>query len=193
MTDNRRRTTFDTPINPDMGEGRFQDALRRHRARIASGEALDLDDCNATGSKHTNATWGLCSDDAKGYPDINDHTFPQRIADDLKAEYRPLLGAREPPKGATCPMDRGPKPGKAPEWGEASTGCFYRCRLFRPVKGTLPPGERVARPPTKEEALKLYDDVIAARELKFGRKTTTDDGEDLWEPKGHIEDKVYGD
>lgn len=183
--DSRRRTVFGTPINPDMGEGRYQDTLRRFRARIAAGLRNDLDDCTDSGNKFTHAAWGLCScKDIEAYPDVNDHTFPDRIVDDMNEGRDILLGPRSPPAGATCPFDRGlQKPDKN---NPGSQGCFYRCRMFRPVPGTLPPGERLPRAPTREEALKLYDDLIAAREAKFGRKTTADDGEERWEPKGTI-------
>lgn len=181
--DARSRTYDGEPINPDLGEGRYQDALRRFRKRIAEGLELDLDDCNITGGKHTHATWGLCDGGTpEAYPDLNDHTFPARVASDLKHGYPPLLSPRDPPEGATCPMDRGPKGGQP----VGHSGCFYRCRLFQPVKGTLPPGERIPRRPTREEALRLYDQMIAAREEKYGRKTTKDDGEEGWKPGGGI-------
>lgn len=176
--DKRARTHMGTAINPDMGEGRYQDTLRRGRELIAKGLALDLDDCNITGMKSTEASWGLCSDSREMYPDVNDHTFP----DD--AVERGRLGAREPPKGATCPFDRGRF--KPDALNPGAQGCFYRCMLFRPVKGQLPQGERVARVPTKAEALKLYDDLIAEREKLFGKKTTADDGEAKWEPSGAV-------
>jgi hypothetical protein len=94
------------------------------------------------------------------------------------------MSPRDPPEGATCPFDRGRfKPDKL---SPGSSGCFYRCMLFRPIKGTLPLMERRPRLPTREEALKLYDDLIAEREAKFGKKTTADDKEDGWEPKGKL-------
>jgi len=174
--DGRRRTNFGTPINPNMGEGRFQDALRRFRASIAAGAEMDADDCTMTGSKYTHSSWGLCScKNVKDYPEVNDHTFPQRIVDDMENKYPVLLSPRDPPKGAMCPMERPPKPNDL-------NGCFYRCRIFNPKKGTLPPGERVARPPTREEALALYDAMIADREKRFGKKVTADDGEQNWKP-----------
>lgn len=188
--DARRRTFDDEPINPDMGEGRYQDTLRRFRARIAEGLALDLDDSDFPGDKYTSASWGLCCDnDLKAYPDLNDHTFPARLAKDMRSKHEMLLSPRDPPEGATCPMDRGLQ--KPDPLNPGHQGCFYRCRLFRPVKGTLPPGERTPRPPTREEALKLYDDLIAVRERQFGRKTTADDGEARWEPSGQLKGKLY--
>lgn len=187
--DDRRRTNFDTPINPRMKEGRYQDTLRRFRERIASGLEFDLDDSEATGDKYTDAAWGLCScKETKAYPDINDHTFPARIVDDMKSGYGVLLSPRDPPKEATCAFDRGRF--KPDPLNPGHQGCFYRCMLFRPIKGTLPKGERVPRPPTREEALKLYDDLIAERERQFGRKTTADDGEDRWQPRGRVKGRA---
>ena len=108
MNDARRRTYDDDPINPDMGEGRYQDTLRRFRARVAEGLPLDLDDSDFPGDKYTSASWGLCCDnDLKAYPDLNDHTFPARIAGDMKGRHELMLSPRDPPEGATCPMDRG--------------------------------------------------------------------------------------
>lgn len=176
--DSRARTYMGTAINPDMGEGRYQDTLRRARGLIAEGLTLDLDDCNIPGMKSTEASWGLCSDSREMYPDVNDHTFPE----DVNTHGR--LGAREPPKGATCAFDRGRF--KPDSLNPGAGGCFYRCMLFRPVKGQLPKTERSARVPTKEEALKLYDDLIAEREKLFGKKTTADDGEAGWKPGGPV-------
>lgn len=188
--DARCRTLDGDPINPDMGEGRYQDTLRRFRAHIAEGLPLDLDDSNFPGDKYTSASWGLCCDnDLKAYPDLNDHTFPSRLVEDMKAKHPMLLSPRDPPEGATCPMDRGlQKPDKL---NPGAQGCFYRCRLFRPVKGTLPPGERLPRPPTKDETLKLYDTLIAEREASFGRKTTEDDREDRWEPNEALKGELH--
>jgi hypothetical protein len=183
MEDTRRRTVFDTPINPEMGEGRYQDTLRRIRGRIAAGLPLDLDDSNTIGDKHTHASWGLCTDDARSYPDVNDHVFPEQVKAGRSSP-------RDPPKQATCPFDRGRF--KPDSFDQGHSGCFYRCMLFNPVKGQLPVGEppvvrgdgkRVGRPPTKDEALKLYDGLIAQREAKFGVKTTKDDNESHWEPR----------
>ena len=174
--DGRYHTVFDTPINPRMGEGRFQDTLRRFRASIASGSELESEDSTFTGDKYTDSSWGLCScKNVADYPEVNDHTFPARIMEDMKSGYGVLLSPREAPKGAKCPMEREPRPNDL-------NGCFYRCRIFKPVKGTLPRGESVARTPTREEALELYDAMIADREARFGKKTTADDGEDRWEP-----------
>lgn len=151
---------------------------------------LDLDDSNEIGNKYTSGSWGLCScSDVKAYPDINDHVFPNRLVDDMAKGYGVLLSPRDPPEGATCPMDRGLQ--KPDPFNHGHSGCFYRCRLFKPVKGTLPPGERVARPPTREEALALYDVLIAAREAQHGRKTTQDDAEAHWEPRGVVEGKLH--
>lgn len=56
----RRLSVFGEPINPDMGEGRWQDALRRMRASITV-IPLELEDCNEIGSKSTHCSWGMCS------------------------------------------------------------------------------------------------------------------------------------
>lgn len=176
MKDERRRTVFGTPINPDMGEGRYQDTLRRFHGRIAGGLKFKAFDSTFTGDKYTSAEWGLCScEDAAAYPDANDHTFP-----DAFVEHKRLT-PRSPPKGATCPFDRGRF--KPDALNPGNQGCFYRCMLFNPVKGQLPLAEKEKRPPTREEALGLYADLIAMRETLFGKKTTADDNEAHWEPR----------
>lgn len=172
----RRLTCDGQPINPDMGEGRYQDLLRRQRARVASNEELSMVDSTTIGDKYTEASWGLCCNDKEGYPTAMDQTFPS----DFVMHKR--QSSRDPPDKATCPFDRARF--KPDPFNMGLSGCFYRCMLFRPVKGQLPiRGGKVAataRAPTQKEALKLYDDLIAEREKVFGKKKTADDGESKW-------------
>lgn len=108
--------------------------LQNIRDDIANGAELVLDDSEVTGCKHTHASWGMCSESPKHYPDKRMYTFP--------AEDPPYSALRWQP-GFGCPMDRGRD-------SHSHWGCFYRCRLFRP---------EVARP-TREEAIALYDSAI---------------------------------
>lgn len=162
-----RATRYDgMPINPDMGEGRYQDALRRFRDRIRAGLELFEDDSNEMGNKHTHCSWGLCDDSVEAYPDPNDHIFP--------TDFPQRLGARNvSDDGMRCPMDRDDRPQDRKNGLTGCWGCFYRCRVFRPKP-------RGAAKPTREEALKLYDDLIAERVAKHGKRVTADDGEDAW-------------
>jgi hypothetical protein len=149
--DTRDRTVFNTPINPKMGEGRFQDALRRMRKRIAGGIKLGLDDSNVIGNKHTHCSWGMCSEDKEQWPDKDDHIFP----DDF--EERERIAPREMGK---CPLDTRKK--------NLSWGCFYKCRAFHQKEhGKL----------TKAKILELFDNCIKKREKKHGYKTTEMDNE----------------
>lgn len=177
MADDRRRTVWGDPINPDMGEGRYQDTLRRFRGRIAAGLEKDSYDSNFHGSKGNAHTWGLCSDERDAYPDVNDHVFPG----DAKKLGR--VTHRGAPTHAGCPFDRGLT--KPDPMNPSPQGCFWRCDFFRPEHDKAYKSKRVPAP-TREEAVARYDVLIAEREAKFGRKVTADDGEQDWEPRGSL-------
>jgi hypothetical protein len=116
-------------------------ALVRMRNRIADGEALVLDDSNTTGNKYTHCSWGMCSNDPAQWPDAGDHIFPVDFMDDQRVS--PERQDQQP-----CPVQRDAETG-GPHWG-----CFYRCRLFRPLKGE--------KRPDRSEVLSLYDERIEA-------------------------------
>ena len=147
--DTRRRTYSDQPINPGMGEGRWQDSLRRMRERISKGLELSYYDDTTIGCKSTEASWGMCTRSLDQWPDENDHIYPEDFKERGRSAPRRSPGA--------CPMR---KNGEDSRWG-----CFYQCRIFQGPK------------PDRETALKLYDDTIAYREKKFGKLTTKDDHE----------------
>lgn len=160
VTDDRRRTVFDTPINPDFGEGRWQDALRRMRARIAAGLEFVAWDSDAIGAKDTHCSWGMCSNDLEQWPDKDDHTFPDDFEERERVSPRSARGG--------CPLDK--RTGTSREDG--MWGCFYNCRVFN--YGEID-GEK--RPEDRKRTLELYDRAIAERESAHGRKTTADDRE----------------
>lgn len=150
------------PFNGALGEGRYQDALRRFRTHIADGAPLDLDDCNVTGMKHTSASWGLCSDDPAMWPDPEDHIFPVDFLRRKRVTERDMQGSQR------CPMERELNRRQF----NSSAGCFYRCDLFRPKRG--------ASNVDQAEAVRRYDALIAEREVAHGRRTSADDGEEGW-------------
>lgn len=143
--------------------GRYQDKLRTLRAAIAGGLELQLLDDTFPGNKTTYATWGLCTNSPEVYGSKNDHIFPEAF------EKRHRITERSPPEGASCPLDRGTV---KDEYKLGSSGCFFRCRLFKPL-----PRNAVE---SRESALKRYDLLIEKREAQFGRKTTADDNEQGW-------------
>lgn len=154
----RRLTVFGTLINPNMGEGRYQDALRRFRDKIEKGAPFDAEDSCAVGDKYTSCSWGLCScRNAADWPDANDHLFPEDFV------QRGRISPRYRDRDRACPL------GAATE----SQGCFYQCRVFQH-----------RQPPSREEVLKLYDELIQKREQEHGRRVTADDGESAWKPSG---------
>ncbi len=179
---NRRVTVYGDWINPNQGEGRYQDTLRRLRALIAGGSQLFYDDDTTMGNKSTVVSWGLCDDSLDVYPEKNDHTFPN--------QFPGRSSPRNQPEKAYCPMDRLADAPPEIQAKQENSGCFYRCRVFKP--GEMVPGKpnpkngkvfhrlRSGSVPTREQALKRYDDLIAKRELVFGKKVTADDGESLW-------------
>ncbi len=138
--------TIQPNVLGDLPHDRYILALERNLARIENGTLLDLDDCNALGAKHTHASWGLCTDDLEVFPDAQDHSFPLAF---LERDRRtPLSGAH----GDTCPFDRQEvlKDGKTVS-GSApgdTSGCFYRCMIFRPKKGQPVP--------SRAKAVELY-------------------------------------
>lgn len=174
MIDERGRQVHNgEPYNPNMGEGRYQDALRRFRQRIVDGTDLETDDSDEIGNKHTHSSWGLCDDSEEMYPDANDHIFPADFLTRGRLTPRPVAEADR-----RCPMDRNNPSKLERQIGIVGRfGCFYRCRIFRPRP-------RGSAPPTREEAIKLYDDLIAEREALHGKRTAADDGEGHWYPRG---------
>jgi len=107
---------------------------------IGNGKPLVLNDSNEVGNKHTHCTWGMCTGSPDIYDDPRMHIFPKDFIEDERVT--PLL----PPLGHYCPFDDRAR--RHPEDSlEGTWGCFYRCRIFRPVKGISPP--------TREEALEL--------------------------------------
>ena len=109
------------------------------RNKIADGMKCDSEDSDEVGNKHTTCTWGLCTDDQEVYNDNRMHVFPKDF--DERGRMTPLV-----PPGPLCPMQRVEK-------GSRTFGCFYQCRVFRPTKSDK-------TPPSREEALKLYDQQI---------------------------------
>ena len=125
-----------------LNSSRYLAALNRQKTRIEGGLELVAWDDDTPGNKDIHCSWGLCSRDRAAWPDAQDHLFP----DDFAQHGRVAPLYRNAPH--RCPMDRrtGPDVG--------GSGCFYDCRIFRANN------KRPA--PTREEAIKLYDEAIAA-------------------------------
>jgi hypothetical protein len=129
------------------------------RARIADGLDFVAWDDTTPGNKDTHCSWGMCSNDVEQWPDADDHTFP----DDFEGYQR--VAPRDAPGG--CPLDRRTGTEDEQRWG-----CFYRCRVF--TKPEIRAGrEHVDRP----VVVRMFDEVIEAREREHGHKTTEDDDE----------------
>lgn len=112
-------------------------ALKRVRQAIANGRPLIAYDDTTPGNKCTSCSWGLCHDSAETWPDAQDHIFP------VDFERRKRVSTLD--YDLKCPMVRDPK--------FQGGGCFWVCRVFQADK---------AQPrPTKDEALKLYDEAIS--------------------------------
>lgn len=155
MDDRKRVFGTSDPINPACTEGRWQDALRRVRSRIAAGELLVRDPGSATDRPAT--SWGMCTADPGIWPDPDDHVFPA----DFERSRR--VAPRDPPEGARCPMDLGEDDRGTP----AHWGCFHRCFLFQ---GTDHEDGRLRLP-----VLNFYDEEIAKRQAEHGRCTASSD------------------
>jgi hypothetical protein len=146
---------IDTPINPDFGEGRWQDALRRMRDRIEGGLKLKAWDCDVIGSKDTHCSWGMCSNDVEQWPDKDDHTFP----DDF--EERKRVSPRDAPGG--CPLDE-----RTLTPDEDPMSCFYTCLVFT--------RKRISKR-DRDQALRRYNETIVTREMEHGKLSAEDDDE----------------
>lgn len=125
-----------------LDDARYKLVLERQRARISAGLELVLDDCGDLGTKHTEASWGLCSDDKEAWPDIEDHTRPGEFIKYGRASPK-LLAQHQ-----RCPFDARGTPDL--------NGCFHTCQLFqRKLFKKLQ-----AQGDLRTTALKLYDTVL---------------------------------
>jgi hypothetical protein len=150
-------------INPLPGKGRTQDAMRRQRQRVMH-LPLVAEDSNAIGDKYTRCNWGMCDESADLWPDPDDHIWPDMFENN----------GRVAPRGhGPCPMDvRTDATMDSGEMLGDSSGCFYSCRIF----------QRKHMTPSRDEAVALYDRMIAYRERTEGRLTKGDDpGEGEWD------------
>ena len=149
--DTRRYSLANEPINPDMGEGRIQDAYRRMMDRIADGLPLHSEDSTYPGDKYTHCSWGMCSPDREQWPEADDHVWPE----DFKKS-----GRVAPRRGATCPL------GRDSGTEVDRVGCFYRCMVFK-----------AKTPLSREVALERYDQALIKREAANGQQRTEMDDE----------------
>lgn len=115
-------------------------ALKRARELIAAGLPFDAFDCDETGDKSTEASWGMCSESLDLWPSFDLHMWPVEFITQGRRAHRSSAGGVQ-----RCPFDRDPSP---PPYG-----CFYRCQIFSPPRR----GSR----PTRDEAIAAYDREIA--------------------------------
>lgn len=161
--DGRALTTSGDYCNPAMGPGRYQDALRRQRVRLPT-LPLVAEDCTDIGNKHTECSWGMCSQDPELWPSPDDHIWPESFLQD---------GRSAPRYGRDlCPLDSRyvVESGRMVVAKKTDNGCFYTCRVF----------QKHLRTPGREEAQQLYDAAITMLERAQGRLSTDDDGEAQW-------------
>jgi hypothetical protein len=125
-----------------MSNDRYIVALKHMRHLIANGEPLVAEDSDVTGDKWTHCSWGMCSMDAKSWPDPQDHLWPDQFIKDGRVAPK-YAGPNQ-----KCPMDKRDEP-------DERMGCFYRCRIFRQLK---------SHGIDKDSAVQLYDGQIAKAE-----------------------------
>jgi len=119
---------------------RFLCALERQRKRVLSGVPLVLDDSNSPGNKHTHASWGMCCGAKEMWPDPEDHLWPTQFKEE--GRVAPLYNDKK----QFCPFDRRAEeppvvPGsqrKVDFRDLGPSGCFYRCKLFKPGEEGMP-------------------------------------------------------
>jgi len=115
----------------------YRDVLLNLKSLIEVGEPLIQEDSSVIGNKYTHCTWGMCTDNQAVYFDPHIHIFPKDFLDD--GRVTPI----DRPPGLPCPFDEQSRR-QAGDFLE-HYGCFYRCRIFNPLKGS----DKI----TKEEAL----------------------------------------
>jgi hypothetical protein len=107
--------------------GQYREVLLKLKELIEAGEPLVLEDSDEIGNKYTYSTWGMCTNSKEVYFDPHMHIFPQDFIDD--GRVAPI----DRPSGLPCPFDEQSRR-KAGDFEHY--GCFYRCRIFRPLPGT---------------------------------------------------------
>jgi hypothetical protein len=141
----KRNYDYVTMINDAvMSSELFLAALKRMKQRIEAGLPLEFYDDTTPGAKNTYCSWGMCSDDPEQWPYVMYHTWPLQF---LEAGRIAPIDFQE---DQWCPFDDDEKCG---EFGDASGGCFYRCRIFQE-------GFR----PAAAEAIELYAAAIYEEE-----------------------------
>jgi len=121
-----------------LPKDRYILALTRLAVAIGTGRPLQAFDDTTPGNKSMGCSWGLCDDHSRTWPDAQDHTFPLSFVRDGRIS---TLASKFP-----CPMDR-----RTPAQRDLN-GCFYSCRVFQ--------ANKKEPAPTRDEALKLYNDMI---------------------------------
>jgi hypothetical protein len=120
-------------------------SLKLVRELIASGEELIYYDDTTVGNKHTECSWGLCTDSKVAYPDPEMHLWPDQFTNSNRVapKYRK--------KHQKCPFDIR-DPDKI-----TMNGCFWTCWVFQRKhrKGRI----------LKEYVLQLFDKEIERFEL----------------------------
>lgn len=106
----------------------YREVLLKLKELIEAEEPLVLEDSDEIGNKYTYSTWGMCTNSKEVYFDPHMHIFPQDFID-----YGRVAPIDRPP-GLPCPFDE-PRHRLAGDAFE-HYGCFYRCRIFKPHKGS---------------------------------------------------------
>lgn len=133
---------------------RYLLALRRFRAMIADGAvALTGFDCNATGQKSTEVSWGLCSTSRKQWPDAEDHIWPHSF----RTEGRSAPLSQDDHQ--LCPFDSQEGVDDGRTWG-----CFYRCAFFHDDQMEKHPHLNSL---SQEAVLARYGELIASTEARI--------------------------
>ena len=127
--------------NLHMSDSRYLLALKRIRKSIEDGCPMMHCNSDVIGDKHSECSWGLCSDDPSHWPDAEDHLWPDQFK--KNGRIAPLYLKTH----QACPMDRRMQAGKLD-----INGCFWSCRVFK---------RRKDAEVTKEQALALFDEAIA--------------------------------
>jgi hypothetical protein len=115
-------------------------SLKLIREIIANSSKIMYYDDTTPGNKHTECSWGLCTDAKEAWPDSEMHLWPDQF------EEKGRVAPKYHKKDQVCPLDT-----RSIE-ADHSNGCFYTCQAFKRKKRK--------QPLTKEYVLQLFDTEI---------------------------------
>ena len=130
-----------------FSDERYLAALKRIRDLIVGGLQFIKDDDNTPGNKHTECSWGLCSENKQAWPDSEDHLWPDQFLNQGRVAPKYLKIYQRCPLNMRVTSEM------------TMNGCFYTCSVFKNK------GVKFDR----NEVISRYNEQIACIEQKIKR------------------------